>query len=167
MDKAGSAAKLQAKLAAEQIRQMCVAAPNSFAKLVEDASMDSAANKAGGGRLGDCYPTVRSPDFLEAPQIYAEVKKQKLKPGQFSAPIATARGYHIVRVDAVHPEVRAEFEQVKTRVERDYLQEQAKMYTDLWLRALTTQARVKRFLFQSSTAPIIEDLPPDNFTPPK
>lgn len=166
MDKADENARLQAKLVADQVYQSCVAKPSSFPQLVQDFSMDTADNKERGGALGACYPEVRSRDFLEAPRIYAELRKQKLQRGQFSAPIATARGWHIVRVDAAHPEMRAEFEQAKARVERDFLQERAKMYTDLWLRSLTAQAKVKRHLF-GARAPIIEDLPPDNFQAPK
>ena len=166
MGKADENARLQAKLMADQVCRSCMANPGSFAQLVRDFSMDLPANKANGGFLGACYPEVRSSDFLEAPRIYAELRKQKLQRGQFSAPIATARGWHIVRIDAVHPETRAEFEQVKARVERDFLLERARMYTDIWLRSLTAQAKVKRFLFQRNFA-VIEDLPPDNFQPPK
>lgn len=166
MDKADENARLQARLVADQVYRSCAAKPESFPQLVQDYSMDAAENKARGGALGPCYPEVRSPEFVEAPRLYAELRKQHLQRGQISAPIMTPRGWHIVRVDAVHPEVRAEFEQVKERVERDYLQEQAKMYVDLWLRALTAQAKVKRFLFRSG-APILDEMPPDNFPVPR
>jgi parvulin-like peptidyl-prolyl isomerase len=145
---------------------MCKARPEDFGKLVAEYSMDTAENKALGGVLGHCYPDARRGTFREGPAIYKEICKQHLQRGQISTPIATPRGVHIVRVDAAHPEVRAEFEQVKDRVERDYLQERAKMHTDLWLRSLVSQARIKRHLFQS-TAPILENLPPDNFRPPR
>ncbi|MGD0089193.1 MAG: peptidylprolyl isomerase [Planctomycetota bacterium] len=166
MDNSDDNTRLQAKLLADQIRKMCVAKPDSFATLVQDYSMDTAENKEHGGALGTCYPEVRNASFPEGPQLYAEISKENLQRGQFSAPIATRRGWHIVRVDAVHPERRAEFEQVKERVARDYLQEQARICTDMWLRLLTAQAKVKRYLFQRN-APIIEELPPDNFQPPK
>lgn len=167
MDKADDSARLQARLVADQVYKDCVASPDKFPQFVQDYSMDTAANKAGQGRLGQCYPDVRSPDFLEAPQLYTEIRKQNLQRGQISTPIRSARGWHILHIDGVHAEMRAEFDQAKARVERDYLQERAKMYTDLWLRALTAQAKVKRFLFQRSGAPVIEDLPPDTFKVPK
>ncbi|MCY3024239.1 MAG: peptidylprolyl isomerase, partial [Planctomycetota bacterium] len=165
MEKADTTALLQARLVADQIYRLCVADPGKFGAYVQEHSMDSADNKAQNGSLGRCYPDVRSPDFPEAPKLYAEIKKQNLARGQISAPVQSSRGWHIVRVDAVHPEVRAEFEQVKGRIERDYLQEQGRMYTDLWLRALSSQAKVKRNLFQGAALP--PPLPPDNFPLPR
>jgi parvulin-like peptidyl-prolyl isomerase len=166
MDKADEHARLDAITLADRVYQLCVARPEDFTKLVLEHSMDSAENKARNGSLGYCYPYVRSPDFVEAPALYREIKKQNLQRGQFSTPVRSFRGWHIVRVDMAHPAMRAEFDQAKDRVERDYLQERAKMYTDLWLRSLTNQAKVKRYLFKPAGAPI-EVLPPDNFPLPR
>lgn len=166
MDKAGKDARLQATLMIEQVHKLCEAKPEDFSRLVQEYSMDSADNKARGGSVGPCYPDRPSPEYPELPVLYAEVKRQKLERGQFSAPVPTVRGYHVVRVDAVHPAMPARFEQVKHRVERAYLQERAKMHTDMWLRSLTDQARVKKFLFAAKGAPN-DALPPDNFEPPR
>ena len=167
MENADSTAHLQAKLIAEQVYKNYVAEPGSFPQLVQDFSMDSVVNKSRGGGLGTCYPDTRNASLPEGPLIYAEIKKQNLEKGQTSTPIRSSMGYHIIRVDAVHPERQVEFEEVKARLERDYLQERAKMYSDVWLRALNAQARVKRFLFdRNSETKGEKELPPDNFTVP-
>jgi hypothetical protein len=145
MDRADKTAQLGALTIAEQVRSNYLAnpTPENWRNLVQ-MSMDSAANKARDGGLGSCFYDMRNPDFPEGPALYNEVKKQKLERGQVSLPIRTFRGFHIVRVDAVHPAMVADFNRVKGRVERDYLMERAKMQTDIWLRSLTASAKIKR-----------------------
>ena len=167
MAKADANAHLQARLIAEQVYKNYVADPGSFPQLVQDFSMDSAANKGRGGSLGACYPDERNSYLPEGPLLHAEIKKQNLEKGQVSTTIRSSMGYHIIRVDSVHPERQAEFGEVKSRIEKDYLQERAKMYSDIWLRALNAQAKVKRFLFAPPPDASEENsLPPDNFTVP-
>jgi parvulin-like peptidyl-prolyl isomerase len=167
MDSADSNAHLQAKLIIDQIYRLYVANPTkeNFEKLVTEYSMDEAMNKNSGGRLPNCFPESRNIDFPEGPAIYREISAQKLERGQASSPVKTVRGYHIVRIDNVHPETPAEFNNVKSRIEKDYLNERAKMYTDVWLRALNNQAKVTKHLFGDGDA-IQRGMPPDNFPVP-
>jgi hypothetical protein len=166
MEKAGPGELLAALNIAEQVRKECEANParSAFEKLVAAWSMDTAANKANGGSLGACYPDERNASFPESRLFYGEIQKQGLKPGQVaSSPLKSQRGYHVLRLDQVHPARRAEFAEVRDRVERDYIQEEAKMYMDLWLRALKEQAKVKYFLTQTGN----QDMPPDRFPLPE
>jgi len=153
MDRADKAAMMNAVQIIENVRQKYIANPNdeTWAKML-DFSNDSDTNKSRGGSLGPVYPDVRNVDYPDSAAIYREVKRQKLEKGQISAPFRTFRGFHIVRVDAVHPSMTPDFQQVRLRVERDYLQERARMYTDLWLRALSTGAKIERFL--NAAAPV-------------
>ncbi|MFH0937784.1 MAG: peptidylprolyl isomerase [Planctomycetota bacterium] len=166
MEKADKFAMQQALQIAEQIRKEAVANPENFPKLVETWSFDTPENKKMGGSLGAIYSDAHNSSLIEGPQLYREIKKQNLEKGQISAPLRSPRGFHILRVDKIHPERKVEFYEVKKRVERDYLQERAKMYTDLWLRALKSQAKVRNFLIKESA----EDnhrLPLDRFPLPQ
>jgi hypothetical protein len=167
MESADSNAHLQAKLIIDQIYRMYTANPTkeNFEKLVTEYSMDETMNKTSGGRLPNCFSDMRNIDFPEGPAIYREISAQKLERGQASSPVRSGRGYHIVRIDNVHPETPAEFNNVKPRIERDYLNERAKMYTDVWLRALSNQAKVTKHLFGDGDA-VQRGMPPDNFPVP-
>ncbi|HYG77212.1 MAG TPA: peptidylprolyl isomerase [Planctomycetota bacterium] len=170
MEKADKTAMLGAVNIIEEVRRSYLSNPiaANWAKLVRDFSMDSAANKARAGRLPPTYPDGRNPDYPEGPAIYAEVKRQALQRGQVSAPFRTFRGYHIVLVDGVHPARQLEFHEVRDRVERDYLQERAKMYVDVWLRGLTSAAKIRRFYSSSGLAPDAgQSSIPDKFDLPK
>jgi hypothetical protein len=148
MDRADKTAMLSAVTIADQVRKNYIAdpKPETWKKLVQDWSMDSPGNKLRDGNIGACYPDVRHPDIPETPMLYREVKRQRLEKGQVSAPIKSFKGYHIVRVDAVHASMVPDFSQVRARVERDYLQERAKMYTDVWVRSLSSGAKIERYL---------------------
>ena len=164
--KADDAAQLQARITADHVRANYDEKANNFRFLVSEFSMDDKTRKKE-GKLGACYPDRRNPDLPEEALLYHEIRKQNLEPRQVSVPIRSPRGYHIVRVDKVHPEHSVDFNEpgIKDQVERDYLQERAKMYTDVWLRALHAQARVKRHLFPAKEI-FNEALPPDNFPLP-
>ena len=167
MDKANDNARGQAKILADFVAEQCVAnaaKPTGFQELVRQWSMDTDQNKARGGKLGACHADNRDPDIPA--EIYGEIEKQKLEPGQFSVPIRTSKGYHIVRIDSKHAARPADFKEARPRLEHDYLQERAKMYSDLWLQALTTQATIKRYLFAPAN-PVENDPVPDNFHVPK
>jgi len=170
MAKADKTAMLGAMTIADQVRRNYVVNPvaDNWTKLVQDFSMDTAVNKQRGGRLGSTYPDMRNPEFPEGPALYSEVKTQGVQRGQASAPIRTFRGFHIVLVDGVHPSRQLEFNEVKWRVEKDYLQERAKMYMDVWLRGLTSSAKIKRFIFSTVlTGEQAHGQPQDNFALPK
>jgi|GEM_PF-3287115 len=155
----------QAKLIAEEVYRAFLADPDSFPDLVKRFSQCMRSNTRG-GYLGACYPFIQEEDLSEMPLIYEEIRKQKIQRGQATSPIETNRGFHIARVGAMHPERRAEFHEVKGRIERAFLNERAKMYTEIWLQSLNKQAKIRRFIFESKTAQN-DEMPPDNFKVPK
>jgi hypothetical protein len=110
---------------------------------------------------------MRNPDLPEAPQIYREIRKQKLEKGMISTPIRTFRGYHVVRIDSKHPAMQAIYENTKKKIERDYLNERAKFYTDIWLRSLNTRAQVKKFMYNRVDDLKVNSGPQDYFPIPK
>lgn len=170
MQKADQSAQLQALNIAGHVYKTFQANPTqeTFVQLARDFSMeDRGAIKSRDGKLGACNPDLRNPDLPEGPALYTEIRKQKLEKGQASSPIRTFRGYQIVRIDARHPQRQAIFENVKKRVERDYLNERAKMYTDIWLRALNNRAQIKKFIFNRPDDLKFENTRPDYFPVPK
>ena len=168
MDRAAPRAHAEALDIANFIRQQYAAKPdvNGFTKLVTQFSMDSAENKLHGGKMGLCFADGRNPAI--PPQVYGEIERQKLAVGNISEPIRTYLGYHIVRIDAKHPARTVDFDEVKPKLLRDYLQERAKMHSDIWLRALTARAAIKRYLFATpNDNNNTGAMPPDNFPLPK
>jgi len=170
MQKADKTAQLGALDVAGYVYKTFQANPTqeTFIQLMRESSMeDRSAIKSRDGKLGACHPDLRNPDLPEGPTIYNEIRRQKLEKGQASSPIRTFRGYHIVRVDARHPQMPAIFENVKKRVERDYLNERAKMYTDIWLRALNNRAQIKKFIYNRPDELKFDTGRPDYFPVPK
>ncbi|HYF48826.1 MAG TPA: peptidyl-prolyl cis-trans isomerase [Planctomycetota bacterium] len=146
---------------AEEVRRTYSKAPDTWDQLVALFSKDTPENKARGGSLGACYPDEANANIRrvpsgggipEGPILYRAIVEQRLEPqpGLASNPIRTARGFHVVKIDKVHKSRPVEFKEVRARLERDYLQERAKMYTDVWLRALQRtlkkKAAVKNYL---------------------
>jgi hypothetical protein len=174
MEKAEKEALAQALALADQIRRTYEKDPESFPVLVQTFSNDTDANKKRNGSLGPCFPTGFSPGTgvsmnvfetgsalkpSEGAQFYAEVSRQNLEQKQqLSSPIRSTRGFHLLRVEKVHPAQKVQFKDVRDRVRRDYLFERAKMYLDIWLRGLKEHAAVKNFL--DKTHPD-DGLPPD------
>lgn len=173
MYKAGLPELTAAGMTAENIYKQCLAQPDSFDQLVEKYSDDTAENKSAHGSLGACYEGRTLPDFPESRQFYDVISKQNLEAGQFTPVLRTARGFHIVRVDKKHPATHADFADKRKQVERDYINEQAKYYAEIWMRALNNRAVVKHFYYKPTFAfeqPDSVDqgqLPGDNFKLPK
>jgi hypothetical protein len=160
----------QAKLIADQLYRQAQAQPTqeNFVDLVRNFSMDERpAVKSRDGKLGECSLEGANPDLPEATALYREIRRQKLEKGQVSMPIRTFRGYQIVRIDAKHPEMPAIYSNVKKRVERDYLGERAKMYSDIWMRSLRNRARVKKYMYNHDDELIFDAQRPDYFPLPK
>jgi len=172
MKNADKNALLKAVTNAEQVRRTYALAPDQWNQLVSLYSNDSAENKARGGSLGACYYDDRSTNIPDGQALHLAIVEQRLQPqvGMASTPIKTSRGFHIVKIDKVHRSRAPEFDELKTRLQRDYINERAKMYTDVWLRALkrtlTKQAAVKNHLYpEPDTAEIEDGLPPDGPLP--
>jgi parvulin-like peptidyl-prolyl isomerase len=170
MDKADSNARYMAVTTAKAVYDQLAAAPANFPKMVRDFSMDTAANKAANGRLGECVAS--SPESPEKEAVYREIKAQRLEAGMFTTPFAGERGYHIALLEKIHPERTADYDSVKDRVERDFLEERAKSFIDIWLRALKDPldnpeaAKVKVFL-NNEQPEKAGDPPRDNFPLPR
>lgn len=147
---------------AEQLFKQCNENPESFNQLVKEYS-DDKETKNRNGSVGKCFANRRRPAFAEEAVFYATIRKNNVGRGQFAPLIKSPRGYHIVRVDAVHSEQPAEFNEVKRRLERDYLNERAKMYSDIWLRELNRQAKINKHLGTKATE---STEPRDNFDVP-
>ncbi len=166
MLRADAAAKLTAGSIADNIYRQFLAKPESWAQLVEQYSDDTPANKANHGKLSGCYIDFTPPDVPESEQFYHEIKKTNLEAGMATPPLKSARGFHIVRLDRKHGAQQAEFNDKRKQVELDFINEQAKYYADVWLRALNSRAIVKHFLYKPTLVYDAGDIP-DNFPIPK
>ena len=84
-------------------------------------------------------------------------------------PVRSARGFHIVRLIRKHKPMQAEFKEKRKQIEQDYINEQAKYYADIWVRALNSRAIVKHYLYKPTLAFEENDvnLPSDTFKTPK
>ena len=155
---ADDAAKLQALNFRTDLFNECNNHPEHFEDIAVKSSED-ATTRQRRGMLGACYvdglpnpnqlynaAAVLSADDVKI--IYEEIKRNNVQRGHIAPEmIRTSQGYHIVRVDAVHPERQADFEDVKERIKYDYLTQHAKMICDIWLRQLEldNEPRIKRF----------------------
>ena len=68
--------------------------------------------------------------------------------------------------------MQADYDEKRKQIELDYINERAKFYADVWVRALNSRAIVKHFLYKQKTLTQEagmqdDDLPPDTFTRPK
>ena len=161
-------AQLTARLIADKIYQQFQAKPESWAELVDMYSDDTPENKARHGLLSGCYADRNPPDVPESEQFYNEIQSQKLEAGMATPPLRSARGFHIVRLIRKHKAVQADFAEKRKQVEQDYINEKAKFYADVWVRALNNRAIVKHFLYKPTLAFDEDTLTiPDNFKPPK
>ncbi|MCW8130287.1 MAG: peptidylprolyl isomerase [Planctomycetota bacterium] len=93
------------------------------------------------------------------PEIYDYLAKQNLEKDHVSEPIVSRFGVHLVRVRKRMPGRVPEFEDVKERVTRDYLESRAAMCMDIWLRSVRNQAKVRRFVFSDEKIEIPDTLP--------
>ena len=110
-DKGASAAdKAKAKQQAEEIHKQLLAGAD-FAELARQHSQDAGSAPAGGD-LGILEPGTLGNAFDEA--------AFELKEGEYSAPVETEFGYHIVKVDKIIPGGSASFDSVKNKVEAEY-----------------------------------------------
>ena len=175
MQKSDKSAKLSALTIADQLWRQCVNNPELFDQFVPLHSQDE-KTKSRGGNLGACLSDGRrDPNQLrnavdvisseDAKLIYDAISKGKVARGQFIL-VKTMSAYHVVRVDTVHPERQVDFEEVLGRLQRDFLTERAKMYSDIWLRELNIQARVKRFIGTAQNEAPKGEVP-DKFPLPK
>ena len=173
-------ARQDARIIAESIRQQCADRPENFEALVAEFSEDQDSKRLG-GLLGACYADGRpnpnqirnaadrlSPDDVKA--IYSEIKNHNVERGHFTPVIATSRGFHVIRVDAVHPERKMDFKEALPRLIMDYMNEFAKVNCDIWLKELEVEhkARIKRFIGDEKyTLELGHDDIPDGLDIPK
>jgi parvulin-like peptidyl-prolyl isomerase len=165
---------------ASGILQQCNQNPERFEALVAEHTGDEDSKRLR-GLIGACYADGRpnpnqihnAADRLSADDvksIYSEIKKQNVERGHFTSVIATSHGFHIIRVDAVHPERKMDFKEALPRLIMDYLNEFAKVNCDIWLKELEIEhkARIKRFIGEEKhTLEIAHDDIPDGLEIPK
>jgi hypothetical protein len=162
-------AQLTARMIADKIYQQFLARPEAWAELVDMYSDDTPENKARHGLLSGCYADRNPPDVPESEQFYNEIQTEKLEAGMATPPQRSARGFHIVRLIRKHKAQQADYEEKRKQVEQDYINEKAKFYADVWVRALNNRAIVKHYLYKPTLAFEEGDAIsiPDNFKPPK
>ena len=162
--------QLAARMIADNIYRQFLAKPEAWAELVEQYSDDTPENKSRHGMLSGCYADRNPADVPESEQFYHEIKSQNLEAGMATPPLRSARGYHIVRLIRKHGTQLAEFSEKRKQIEQDFINEQAKYYADVWVRALNNRAIVKHYLYKPTLSYEENDstkMPPDNFSPPK
>ncbi|MCS6831352.1 MAG: peptidylprolyl isomerase [Armatimonadota bacterium] len=138
----GNRTEEQARKRAEEILQK-VRAGGDFAKLAKEFS-DDPGSKQNGGSLGAIprsqVATLFVPEFAKAVET--------LQPGQISDLVKTQFGFHIIRLDAVKPNVPADFDKKKA--------EYAKQYVDTM-----RNAKWQQYLMQLRRTAKIEVLDPE------
>ncbi|MEP6938870.1 MAG: peptidylprolyl isomerase [Rudaea sp.] len=111
-----------AKALAEKVRQEAVAHPDTFDSLVDKYSEDSSKGTNNGHVLSATADGVDS--------NFAAAAKALKAPGEISAVVGTAFGYHVLKLTSRTPGRQVEFAEVKDRVEDDlkqtYIDEQRK-----------------------------------------
>lgn len=94
---------------------------DSFAKVAKEASLDS-STKDKGGDLGYLIAGTMDPDF--------EKVALALKIGEFSAPVKTKFGWHVIKVEEKRIASVPPFESLKQRIAQDTSNEALKKHAD-------------------------------------
>lgn len=92
---------------ARLLRAELIADPSRFEAIAERESDDPSARN-NRGRLG-----FLRPDFAEE---FRAAAQRLTKVGDISEPVRTVFGFHLIRLDALHPERRKSFEEVKAEL---------------------------------------------------
>lgn len=92
---------------ARLLRAQLIAEPSRFEELAERESDDPSARN-NRGRLGPVRP-----DFAEE---FRAAAQRLTKVGEISEPVRTGFGFHLIRLDAIHPEKRKSFDEVKAEL---------------------------------------------------
>lgn len=106
-----------------------------FAKLAKAKSLDN-TSKDKGGDIG----------FLSRGMILPEIEKAVfgMKPGEISAPIQSASGWHVIKVEAVTPAKEAKFDaKMKKQLETALLNYRIQQALPAWLENLRKKAVIK------------------------
>jgi peptidyl-prolyl cis-trans isomerase D len=114
----GAPGKEKARARAEQLSRELQKKPAGFAEAAKKHSADP-GSATQGGSLGRITRGAMKdvPEFEKA--LFA------LKPGQVSEPVESKLGYHIIRVDAVHPGQVKPLEEVRESIEKELKRAQA------------------------------------------
>jgi parvulin-like peptidyl-prolyl isomerase len=113
--------------------QRRLAAKESFEELARSLSKDT-QSAARGGFVGDFAVDALEPEFAPV---------AALKEGELSAPIRSARGYHLVKVLATKPARQLSLEEAKPAVQRAVVQPIVAERTKKWFGTLRANAAIE------------------------
>lgn len=147
----GNRTEEQARKRAEEILQKLQAGAD-FARLAREFS-DDPGSKQNGGSLG---AIPRSQLVLFAPEFAKAV--EALQPGQTSGLVKTQFGYHIIRLDAVKPNLPPDFEKKKAEYAKQYVETQRQVKWQEYLAGLRRRARVEILDPELQAFQTLEDL---------
>jgi len=105
-----------------------------FAEMARDASVDNVSRRKG----GEIPPLGPGSPLGDA--------AFKLKPGQFSEPVKTADGFHVLKLVEMIPAVDKRFEDVKGEIQESLTTLRLLERRDKWIDGLFDAAAIKRNL---------------------
>jgi parvulin-like peptidyl-prolyl isomerase len=106
-EKATSVADDEAtKARVEELRTRVTQGGEDFGRLASEVS--DAASKANGGLIGPIDPSELAPALQEM--------VGRMKPGDVSEPVRTARGYQLIKLEASSPAVQQSFDEVRDKI---------------------------------------------------
>ncbi len=90
----------------QEIRDRVTKGGEDFSRVASEVS--DAASKANGGLIGPIEPSELAPALQET--------LTKMKPGDVSEPLRTARGYQLIKLETATTDVRQSFEDVRDKI---------------------------------------------------
>lgn len=124
-----------ARAKAEQLHARLQQAPERFAELAR--AFSDCASGADGGRLGQLGPGETTPPF--------EAELQRLAPGELSAPVETAYGFHLIRLLRRGEPQRLPFEAVSATIAARLAEQAQRRAIARYIAQLIEQADIQGF----------------------
>ena len=128
--------KAEIRAKAEEVHKLAADGGN-FAKLAKEYSQGPAAEE--GGDIGEIQPDEMRPEFAKA--------AKSLQPGQVSPLIATADGFHILKIEKTSGETHRPLAEVSDEIKEKLYKEAMETRYDRWLNQdLRARHHVETFL---------------------
>lgn len=109
-----------------------IAAGGSFESVARQHSTDP--SRTTGGDMGFFHRGSLAPAFEDVARTLA--------PGQVSPVVETIYGFHLIRINEIHPSRRLRFDEVSTKLATELTDTRCKEATDAWLSRLRSTARI-------------------------